>query len=102
MADVWARDHYDSVINLSITIRLTDGEPVTTKPNAGTMLALERAYKLPSGITAVQTMNLEYLAWLAWEKRRHDGEVVPTWEKFRDSVEDMDFDADTTPLAVED
>ena len=95
MADVRARDHYDSVINLSITIRLTDGEP-------GTMLALERAYKLPSGITAVQTMNLEYLAWLAWEKRRHDGEVVPTWEKFRDSVEDMDFDAYTTPLAVED
>lgn len=102
MADVWPRDHYDSVIDLTISVTLVGEEPFTCKPTIGTLMALERQYKLESGITAIQTMKLEYLAWLAWESRRHSGEVVPTWEKFRDSIEDMDFDADSSPLADED
>jgi hypothetical protein len=89
------------VINLEITITTTDGETFSARPNTGTIMALEEHFHLDSGITAIQQMNLKYFAWLAWEKRRHDGHTMPPFERFRLQVEDMDFEVDTAPLAGE-
>ena len=89
------------MINLEITITTTAGETFSARPNTGTIMALEAHYKLESGITAIQQMNLGYFAWLAWEKRRHDGHTVPPFDKFRAQIEDMDFEVDTAPLAGE-
>ena len=53
------------------------------------------ARRRPSSSTA-------HVAWLAWESRRHAGLTVPTWEKFRDSVADIDFESENDiPLAEE-
>lgn len=89
------------MINLEITITTTDGDTFVTNPNMGTIMALEAHYKLESGITAIQQMNLGYFAWLAWEKRRHDGHTVPPFDKFRAQIEDMNFEADQAPLVDE-
>ena len=68
----------------------------------GTLLQLERYFNLPSAIEALQNTKIEHVAWLAWESRRHAGLVVPTWEKFFDSVVDLDVENENdTPLADE-
>lgn len=89
------------MLYLSISTRLADEtEPVTSKPTMGTLLQLERFFNLPSAIEALQQTKIEHVAWLAWESRRHAGLTVPTWEKFRDTLEDIEFDSDNdTPLA---
>jgi len=86
------------MIDLEISVTLTGEDPFTVRPNMGTILALERHYKLPSGITAIQSMKIEYLAWLAWEKRRHDGDTVAPFPKFMDQLEDLEFEAADDPL----
>lgn len=87
------------MIDLEITATLTGEPPFTVRPNMGTILALERHYSLDSGITAIQSMKIEYLTWLAWEKRRHDGHTVPTFKDFMDRLEDLEFETDDAPLA---
>lgn len=91
------------MLDISITTRLDDEtEPVTSKPTMGTLLKLERFFKLDSAIESLQRTKLEHVAWLAWESRRHAGMTVPTWEKFRDTLADIDFDTDNDiPLAEE-
>ena len=91
------------MLDISITTRLDDEtEPVTSKPTMGTLLKLERFFKLDSAIESLQRTKLEHVAWLAWESRRHAGMTVPTWEKFRDTLADIDFDTDNdVPLAEE-
>lgn len=86
------------MIDLDITATLTGEDPFTVRPNMGTILALERHYKLESGITAIQSMKVEYLTWLAWEKRRHDGGTVAPFPKFMDQLEDLEFESDDAPL----
>ena len=90
------------MLDISISTRLADEtEPVTSKPTMGTLLQLERYFQLPSAIEALQQTKIEHVAWLAWESRRHAGMVVPTWEKFRDSLVDIEFDTDNhSPLAA--
>ena len=91
------------MLDLAISSRLdNESEPVVTRPNMGTLLKLERAFKLESAPEALRTPKLEHLAWLAWESRRPAGLVVPTWEKFFDSVVDLDVENENdTPLADE-
>lgn len=88
------------MLDISISTRLADEtEPVTSVPTMGTLLQLERYFKLDSAIEALQQTKIEHVAWLAWESRRHAGLTVPTWEKFRDSIVDINFDSDNdTPL----
>lgn len=91
------------MLDISISVRLeNETEPVVSTPNMGTLLRLERFFGLPSAIEALQQTKLEHVAWLAWESRRHAGLTVPTWEKFRDSVADIDFESENdSPLAEE-
>ena len=59
------------MLDLAISSRLdNESEPVVTRPNMGTLLKLERAFKLESAPEALRTPKLEHLAWLAWESRR--------------------------------
>lgn len=92
------------MLDLSISTRLdTETEPVTSTPNMGTLLKLERHFKLDSAINALQQTKLEHVAWLAWESRRAAGLTVPTWERFRDTLADITFDTDNdSPLPGED
>jgi len=91
------------MLDISISTRLdNETEPVTTRPTTGTLLKLERFFKLDSAIEALQRTKLEHLAWLAWESRRHAGMTVPTWERFFDTVVDLEFETDNdVPLADE-
>jgi len=85
-------------LDLTITTRLEgEDEPVVSTPTMGTLLRLEREFKLDSAIQALTNTKLEHVAWLAWDCRRAAGLTVPTWPKFRDSLVDMDFEADDTP-----
>jgi hypothetical protein len=87
-------------LDLSISTRLEgESEPVVSKPSMGTVLRMELFFKLDSGIEALQKMKLEHLTWLAWESRRAAGLTVPTWAKFSQTLEDMDFEQDDAPLA---
>ena len=62
---------------------------------ARTVLQARQRHRIPA------THKLEHVAWLAWESRRH-AMTVPTWEKFRDTLADIDFDTDNDiPLAEE-
>jgi len=91
------------MLDISISTRLdNETEPVTTRPTMGTLLKLERFFKLDSAIESLQRTKLEHLAWLAWESRRHAGMTVPTWERFFDTVVDLEFETDNdVPLADE-
>ena len=91
------------MLDVSISSRLeNETEPVTTRATFGTLLKLEQFFKLDSAIEAVQTGKLEYMAWLAWESRRHAGMTVPPWERFFDTIEDCNLESDNdVPLAEE-
>lgn len=90
------------MLDLSITTRLEgEPEPITSTPTMGTLLKMERFFSLDSAVQALAQTKLEHVAWLAWESRRAAGHIVPAWEKFRDTLEDMTFDTDDTPLADE-
>jgi len=90
------------MLDLSITTRLEgEPEPITSVPNMGTLLKMERFFGLDSAVQALAVTKLEHIAWLAWESRRAAGVTVPPWEKFRDTLADMSFDTDDAPLADE-
>jgi hypothetical protein len=49
------------MIDLAISSRLdNESEPVVTRPNMGTLLKLERAFKLESAPEALRTPKLEH------------------------------------------
>ena len=93
------------MIDLAITVPLEgEAEPFTARPNTGTLLALEEHYgsKIESGIAAIQSMRLEYIAFLAWECTRRAGRTVPPFEQDRRKLGDIDFGNNSeAPLAVE-
>jgi hypothetical protein len=88
------------MLDLSISTRLEgEADPVVSRPTMGTLLALERHFKLDSAVMALQQTKLEHVAWLAWKSRQQAGLVVPLWETFRDTIADMSFDTNDDPLA---
>ena len=90
------------MLDLTITSRLEgETESVRSTPNMGTVLRMELYFKLDSGIKALEQMKLEHLCWLAWECRRADGLTVPTFDKFKQQLADMNFESDSDPLADE-
>lgn len=90
------------MLDLTITSRLEgETEPIAGHPNMGTVLRMELFFKLDSGIKSLEQMKLEHLCWLAWECRRADGHTVPTFDKFKATLADMNFETDTDPLADE-
>jgi hypothetical protein len=90
------------MLDLTITSRLEgETEAVAGTPNMGMVLRMELFFKLDSGIKALEQMKLEHLCWLAWETRRSDGHTVPTFDKFKATLADMNFESNTDPLADE-
>ena len=85
------------MIDLTLTVELEDGEKWQVRPKLGTFIKFERQFKTPVS-TAFNEPALEHLAWLAWEGSRKDGRTVPPFDKFVDSLVDLDLESDDTPL----
>jgi len=87
------------MIDLRLTVRLEDGEEWTVKPSVGTFVKFERHFKLSVQALSNGSLALEHLVWLAWEQRRHQGDAVPAFDKFIDTVAHLEMDNDDSPLA---
>ena len=89
-------------------IRVTLEDPdlvVEVQPNWGTLLKMERNFKLESGIEAMSTPSVTHLSWLAWQSWSHKSAVIlegdgerPTLAAFEERLADIDLGDSETPL----
>ena len=93
-----------------MTIILEDPvQVVEVRPNWGSLLRMERNFKLVSALEALKKPSVEHLSWLAWTAWGHRTAVTiegsgdrPTLAVFEARLEDIDTDDEedeTTPLA---
>ncbi len=87
------------MIDLTLTVETLDGETWEAKANFNTLINFEKRFKT-SVFKALQAdgLHLEHLAWLAWESSRSAGRVVPTFEKFCETLGSVTGSDDTAPL----
>ena len=89
-------DHELDMLDLAISSRLeNESEPVVTRPNMGTLLA--GAHSNSNQPEALRTPKPKI--WRGWRGNTPHAGLVPPWEKFFDSVVDLDVITRTHPFS---
>tara|TARA_R110000751_G_scaffold295959_1_gene405033 strand:- start:216 stop:491 length:276 start_codon:yes stop_codon:yes gene_type:complete len=87
------------MIDLTLTVETLDGETWEAKATFNVLIKFEQKFKT-SALKALSAdgLYLEHLGWLAWESSRAAGRVVPTYEKFCETLGSVTGSDDTAPL----